>query len=80
MSVCLFLNPLKMSEVRGWRGEEGGCGVGGGRSWPPPVARAGSRCPGLEGVLWWCCRGGGEGEPCAHRATYLKPCWFQAWP
>ena len=56
MSVCLFLNPLKKSKVRGWRGEEGGSGVGGGRSWPPPVTRAGSRCPGLEGVLWWCRR------------------------
>lgn len=79
--VCLFLNLLKMSKVRGWRGEVGGCGVGegghGSLPWPElalaaPVLTGDSDGAGVGG--------GGEGEPCAHRATYLKPCWFQAWP
>jgi len=51
--VCAVfaLNLLKMSKVRGKREV---VGLGGGRSWLPPVARAGSCCPGLDGGLWWC--------------------------
>lgn len=45
-----------------------------GQSWLS-LPRSSRGDPGVAGV-----EGGGEGEPCAHRATYLKPCWFQAWP
>lgn len=52
---CVFISQSSQDEqdeglVRGG----GRKGVGGGRPWLPPVARVGSRCPGLEGELWWC--------------------------
>lgn len=79
MCVCLFLNLPKMRGAGEGRREYVGLGEGGHGSllWPElalaaPVLMGDSGGAGVEG--------GGEGEPCAHRATYLKPCWFQAWP
>lgn len=50
--VCLYVNLHKMNKVRGLaKGKRKKVGLGGGRPMLPPVARAGSRCPGLG----WCC-------------------------
>lgn len=60
--VCFCLNLLKMNKVRGaGEGRREDVGGWGRRSWHPPVARAGLRCPGVSGGAGVV--GGGEVEP-----------------
>lgn len=58
--------------MRGWEKEDYGSLL-----WPE-MALAAQVLKGYSGGAE--VEGGGEGGPCAHPTTYLKPCWFQAWP